>query len=180
MTTEDDAQAAITEARDVLSQVHKQLLNFAPPTEQLANIIVPKQLFGIQRRGRLTQAGEVWHLGIFLIDTTGTLFRAGETVRSENMAHTDHNSAYKTLRREYSYAVFRAGYPAGTVVNFGATRIDIDEHSLRVPAGPLFVRGHHTFVRWRSGAPDAEAVPLSEYLAERLNLLVKPPTRSTD
>jgi hypothetical protein len=66
------------------------------------------------------------------------------------------------------------------VVNFGASRINIDAESLASGTGPLFVRDRNIFVRWRSGAPDAEAVVLKEYVAERLNLLLNPPTGSTD
>jgi hypothetical protein len=180
VSTEDDTRAALDEARAVIDRVRTQLVAFSPPTEQLADIIVPKPLLGIQRRGRLKKAGEVWHLGIFLMDADANLYRAGETVRSQDMPHTDHNSAYKAERREFAYAVYRAGYPAGSIVNFGVTRIDVDGELLTNPSSPLFIRGRHTFVRWRSGAPDAEAVLFTDYLNERLGLLLNPPVGSTE
>lgn len=180
MSTEDDTSAALDEARAVIDRVRTQLVTFSPPAEQLAHIVVPKPILGLQRRGRLKKAGEVWHLGIFLMDADGTLYRAGETIRSQDMPHTDHNSAYKAERREYAYAVFRAGYPAGSIVNFGVTRIDFDDDALTAPTSPLFVRGRHMFVRWRSGAPDAEAVLFTDYLTERSGLLLNPPGGATD
>ena len=180
MSTDDDAVAALDEARVVLNSVHAQLVTHSPPSEQLAGLITPNAFLGIQRSGRLKRAGEVWHLGIFLMDADGNLYRAGETVRAEDIPHTEHNSAYKAERRQIAYAAFKAGYSPGTVVNFGATRIDLDSGSLSHATSPVFVRGRDAFVRWRSGAPDVEAVLFKDYLAERLNLLLNPPKGSAN
>jgi len=180
VSTEDEVLAALDEARAVLRSTRTQLVTLSPPSEQLAELIIPNNFLGIQRSGRLRPRGEVWRLGIFLMDADGDLFRVGETVRAENLPHTVHNSAYKAERREIAYAVFRAGYTTGTVVNFGASRIGIDVESFASGTGPLFARGRNTFVRWRSRAPDAEAVLLKDYVAERLALLLNPPAGSTD
>jgi hypothetical protein len=180
VSTEDDVLAALGEARAVLGWALTQLVTRSPPSEHLAELIVPNKFLGIQRSGRLRRRGEVWRLGIFLLDANGNLFRAGETVRAENLPHTDHNSAYKAERREIAYAAFRAGYKPGTVVNFGASRINMDVESFASGTGPLFVRGRDVAVRWRIGAPDVEAVLLKDYVAERLGLLLNPPVGSTD
>ncbi len=180
MNTENDFLAAADEARAVLSWARTHLVTLSPPSEQLAELIVPNRVLGIRRSGRLRRCGDVWRLGIFLMDANGALFRAGETVRSENLPNTDHNSAYKAERREIAYMAFRAGYSPGTVVNFGTSRIDVDGDSLSSPTGPLFVRGREVAVRWRIGAPDDEAVVLKDYVAERLNLLLNPPVGTTD
>jgi len=180
VSTEDDVLAALGEARVVLGSARTQLVTLSPPAEQLAELIVPNKFLGIRRSGRLRRRGEVWRLGIFLMDANGNLFRAGETVRAENLPHTDHNSAYKAERREIAYLAFRAGYLPGTVVNFRAAQIDVDGDSLSNPTGPLFVRGRDVAVRWRIGAPDVEAVLLNDYVAERLDLLLNPPAGSTD
>ena len=180
MSTDDDVLAALDETRGVLRWVHEQLVTLAPPSEQLAELIVPNKLLGIRRSGRLKRRGEAWRLGIFLMDADGDLFRAGETVRAESLPHTDHNSAYKAERREIAYAAFRAGYSAGTVVNFGVSRINIDAESFASGTSPLFVRDRNIFVRWRSGAPDVQAVVLKDYVTERLDLLLNPPVGSTD
>ena len=179
MSTEDDYLAARDEAHAVLSRVREQLVTCAPPREHLAEAILPARFLGFQRSGRLRPVGEVWRLGIFLMDADGNLFRAGETVRSENTPHIEHNSAYKAERREYAYAAFRAGFQMGAVVNFGASRIHLDGESLTTPTSPLFVRGRHVLVRWRSGVPDDSAVLFADYLAERLELLLNPPQGAT-
>jgi hypothetical protein len=180
VSTDEELQAALGEARAVLDWARTQIVALSPPSEQLAELIVPNKLLGIRRSGRLKRRGEVWRLGIFLMDANGDLFRAGETVRAESLPHTDHNSAYKAERREIAYAAFRAGYSAGTVVNFGASRINIDAESFASGTGPLFVRDRNIFVRWRSGAPDVQAVVLKDYVTERLDLLLNPPVGSTD
>ena len=180
MSREDDVLAALDGAQDVLRWVLTQLVTLSPPSEQLAELIVPKTLFGIQRSGRLRQRGEVWRLGIFLADANGSLFRAGETVRAENSPHIEHNSPYKAERRQIAYAAFRAGYSTGTVVNFGASRINMDVESLAGGTGPLFIRGRDVAVRWRNGAPDSEAVLFKDYVFERLELLLNPPLGATD
>jgi hypothetical protein len=180
VSTEDDVLAALDETRAVLSWACTQLVTLSPPSEQLAELIVPNRFLGVQRSGRLKRLGDVWRLGIFLMDANGNLYRTGETVRSENLPHTDHNSAYKAERREIAYIAFRAGYSPGTVVNFRASRIDVDGNSLSSPNGPLFLRGREVAVRWRLGAPDVEAVVLKDYVAERLELLLKPLVGSTD
>lgn len=180
MTSDQDALAAFKEVRAVLSWALTQLVTFKPPFEQLGDYIEPRKTFGIQRRAKMMKFGEVWRLGIFLVGTDGTLFKAGDTIRSEDTFHTGHNSAYKVERRVYADAAFRAGYPAGTVVNFNSTRLNLDVDSLTTPEGPLFIRGPHAFVRWRSGASDDEAVPFRDYMAERLELVLNPPAGATD
>jgi hypothetical protein len=180
VSTDEELLAALGEARAVLDWARTQIVTLSPPSEQLAELLVPNRFLGIQRSGRLRRLGEVWRLGIFLMDANGDIFRAGETVRSENSPHTDHNSAYKAERREIAYAAFRAGYIPGTVVNFGASRINMDVESFASGTGPLFVRDGNIFVRWLTGAPDVEAVVLKDYVAERLDLLLNPLVGSTD
>lgn len=180
MTNEDDALAALNETRAVLSWVHEQLVTSNPPLEQLGEYIAPSLVLGLPRRGRFVRLGEVWRLGVFLVGSDGALFRAGETVRSESAVLTSHNSAYRAERGEYAHAAFRAGYTPGTVVNFGATRIELDVDSLVTSTGPLFVRGRNAFVRWRKGVVDDQAMLFNEYMVERMGLLLNPPAGSTD
>lgn len=180
MTDKDDALGALTEARAVLTWVHEQLVTANPPLEQLAEYSAPRRVLGLPRRGRFVKLGEVWHLGVFLVGRDATLFSAGDTVRAEVVELTSHNSAYKAERRDYADAAFRAGYTPGTVVNFGASPIRLDADSLATATGPLFVRGPDTYVRWRRGVADDQAVSFNEYMVERLGLLLNPPPGSTD
>lgn len=180
MTDEDDALAAITEARAVLSWVYEQLVTFNAPREYLGKYIAPSRVLGFPRRGRMVKIDEVWRLGVFLVGSDGALYSAGDTVRSEGSAITSHNSAYRAERGEYAHAAFRAGYVPGTIVNFGASPISLEAGSLATSTSPLFVRGRHTLVRWRRGVGDDQAVLFNEYMSERISLLVNPPAGSTD
>lgn len=179
MSEEDDALAAISEARAVLGWVYEQLVTLKAPREQLGEYTAPSRVLGFPRRARMAKSDEVWHLGVFLVGSDGTLLRAGDTVRSEAAVLTTHNSAYRAERSELADAAFRAGYKPGTVVNFGASRIGLDLESLATSNGPLFAQGRNTLVRWRRGVGDDQAVLLKEYLVERLGLLLNPPLGST-
>lgn len=180
MSEEGDALAAITEARAVLGWVHEQLVMLEAPREHLGQYIAPSRVLGLPRRARMVKIDEVWHLGVLLVGSNGTLYRAGDTVRSEAAVLTTHNSAYRAERSELADAAFRAGYKPGTVVNFGASRIGLDGESLANSNGPLFAQGRKTLVRWRRGIGDDQAVLFKEYLVERLGLLLNPPVGSTD
>lgn len=179
MITEDDAQDALDEARSVLNWARTQLVTGSPPSEQLAELIMPNRFLGVPRRGRLRRVGEVWNLGIFLMDADGRFFVRGETVRAANVPHTNHNSAYKAERREIEYSAFKAGFLPGTVVNFGTSRIDVAGDLVSTSNGTLFVRGRDVAVRWRRGALDSDAVLLKDYVAERVDLLLNPPKGAT-
>lgn len=180
MRNEDDVQAALEETRTVLSWIHEQLVTSNLPLEQLGEYIPPRLVLGLPRRGRFVRLGEVWRLGVSLVGSDGALFSAGETVRSESAVLTSHNSAYRAERGEYAHAAFRAGYTPGTVVNFGATRIELDVEPLATLTGTLFVRGRNAFVRWRRGVVDDQAMLFNEYMVERMGLLLNPPAGSTD
>jgi hypothetical protein len=180
VTDDDDVPAAINEARAVLSWVYEQLVTFASPRQQLGRYIAPSRVLGFPRRGRMVKIGEVWHLGVFLVGSDGTLFSAGDTVRSEGSVIVSHNSAYRAERGEYAHAAFRAGFLPGAVVHFGATPIRLDVESLVTSSGPLFARGRNAFVRWRRGVADEQAVVFDEYMVERMSLLPNRPARSTD
>ncbi len=59
-------------------------------------------------------------------------------------------------------------------MNFEARRIDLDELARAGASGPLVVQEGEVFVRWSPSQPDA-LTPLERYLADRVDLLVRPP-----
>ena len=180
MTREADDLAAFSEIRAVLTWVVTQLAEFAPPMEQLGDYVPASTFLGFPRRAKLLHLGEVWRLGIFLINNEGMLFRAGDNTRVVETSHIQHVSTYRTERYELMDAAFRGGFPVGSVVNFNASPVLVDVDSLARPSGPLFSRGPHAFVRWRTGASDDDAVSVADYMTERLELLLNPPEGATD
>ena len=179
MNSQQDDLAAFSEIRAVLSWVLTQLVTFEAKTEQLGDFVPAHKVLGFPRRARMLRVGEVWRLGIFLIDRDGTLLRASDNTRVVESPHIAHVSAYRTERHELMDSAFRAGFPAGSIVNFNATTLMLDAEGLAVPAHPLFRRGPHAFVRWRAGASDADALLFETYMAERLELLLNPPQGAT-
>ena len=180
MSRQEDDLAAFSEIRAVLSWVLTQLETFEPPIEQLGDYVPASKFFGIPRRARLLHLGEVWRLGIFLINREGLLFHAGENTRVVEVSHLGHVSRYRAERGELMDTAFRGGFVLGSVVNFNATALFHDGAAMQTPTGPLFSQGPHAYVRWRAGASDDEAVFFKDYMAERLELLLNPPQGATD
>lgn len=180
MNSDADDLAAFGEIRSVLSWVVTQLVRFEPPLEQLGDFVPSSAFMGFTRRAKMLNLGEVWRLGIFLIDREGALLRTGESTRVAETSHIAHMSSYRAERHQLMDAAFRGGFPAGSVVNFNTRPVLLDLDYLAKPGSPLFTRGPHAYVRWRTGASDDEAMLFSDYMAERLELLINPPRGATD
>jgi len=174
-----DDLAAFSETRSVISWVLTQLDRFEPPLEQLGEYVPSSSFLGFTRRAKIRNLGEVWRLGIFLMNRDGLFLRAGESTRVVETSHVAHVSAYRAERHQLMDAAFRGGFPAGSVVNFNTRPVLLDVDYLAAPGSSLFTRGPHTFVRWRTGSSDDEAMLFSVYMAERLALLINPPRGAT-
>ena len=81
------------------------------------------------------------------------------------------------VRRAYRAAAAKGHFEPGDTVNHGAVPLPVDQ-SLVGSSGVLFVEGDVPLVRWSPTA--GAAVPLEEYLADRVGLLVDPPRGATD
>lgn len=180
MSTEAEDIACFKHIRQVLAWSLRQLDIHEVPKEHLAEFIPASRVLGFDRRAKLVPVGEVWHLGVFLMNAQGVLFEYGSSTRAVPPGHPGHVSISQEQRREYRDAAFRSGFAEGAVVNFDAKDIDLDIEHLRKSTGGLFVKDGNALVRWRSGVNDDEAMPFETYMAERVELLVNPPTRSTD
>lgn len=180
MSSETEDIATFKQIRAVISWVLESLRNYGPPMEQLGDFVPAKKVLGIQRRAKMLHMGEVWHLGVFLLNSDGGLFEAGSSTRAVAPGHPGHVSVSQEERREQRDAAFRGGFPEGSVVNFGAKALYLDVDFLRKSTGNLFVKNGQPYVRWRPGASDDEAMPFKDYMAERLELLINPPAGATD
>jgi hypothetical protein len=77
------------------------------------------------------------------------------------------------VRRGYRAAAHAGRFVEGDTVNFDTTEIAIDE--VDDASTPLFVEGDEARVRWNPTNPSLSR-PLDAYLADRVGLLVDPPT----
>lgn len=143
--------------------------------EALAEYIPARRTLGIRREPALRRIGDVWRLGVFLLDGSGTLYAAGTLVRATPPGRPQYQSQSAEYRRALRAAAQRGHFRDGETVNFDAHPIELDADALRASTGPLFVRGGQALVRWSAAADDAHARPFGGYLAERVDLLAHPP-----
>lgn len=172
---DESAESAINQVARDIEQAVARLSATDAIREELATRVTPKRLLFIRRAPVLVPAGQVWHLGVFLLASDATLLEAGLTTRAVNPGHPNYQSLSGEDRRGYRAAALRGGYSPNDVVNFDATPIELTPVSLRASSGRLFLHEGGALVRWRAGADANSSVEFGTYLRERVDLLVDPP-----
>lgn len=167
-----DAVAVIQEA---IAAASRELEAAGAKDELLAEYTERRLLFVLARPPVLRPLGRVWRLGVLLLDRTPTLYATATITRATETGRPTYQSASVEKRREYRTIAARSGLPTGETVNFNAPPIELDAAALREADGPLFLRGDLPFVRWSPGLGDATAMPLNNYLRDRVGLLTHPP-----
>lgn len=147
----------------------------AARTETLADLEPERRVLGITRAARMVPRGRVWRLGVLLLDDAGDVLEAGRVVRAERPARRSVPAAAVAEQRALRAAAVKGGIPEGETVNFDASPIDLDELARAGASGPLVLRDGEVFVRWSPAQPDA-LTALDGYLADRVDLLVHPPS----
>jgi hypothetical protein len=145
--------------------------------EVLADLVPERRVLGIPRAARMTPVGRVWRLGVLLVAEDGALHGTGRVVRAERPARRSVTAESVAEQRALRAAAVKGGIPEGETVNFDTSPIDLDELARTAASGPLVIRDGEVFVRWSPTQPDASA-PFERYLAERVELLARPPERA--
>jgi len=147
--------------------------------EVLAEFVPERRVLGLPRAARMTPVGRVWRLGVLLLDADGNAYGTGRVVRAERQARRSITAEAVAEQRAYRAAAVKGGVAEGETVNFSATRVDLRELERDGASGPLVLGdgGRHVFVRWSPTQPEALS-PLERYLADRVELLVRPPEGS--
>ena len=143
--------------------------------EALAEYVPERRTLGIPRAARMTPLGRDWRLGVLLVDPDGRLFATGRVVRAERPVRRSTPAASIAEQRAFAAAAVKGGFAEGETVNFGAVPVDPAELGRSGASGPIVVVGDALFVRWNPAQPDA-LTPLDRYLADRVELLVNPPS----
>lgn len=171
----------VTRARDLLDDAARRLRVAEVHDEALGEYVVPRPVLGIRREATMRSLGRVWRIGALLVgsspETAGHVWATGTITRVTDPGRAQFQSVSAETRRAYRAAAVRGHFGAGDTVNHGAVPLQLDA-SLVGGASVLFVDGDVPMVRWSPTA--ATAVPLAEYLADRVGLLVDPPAGATD
>lgn len=179
MTAGGHSTASLVDRAALAGRGAARLLQAAGVTpEALAEFVPAGRRFGVlPRPATMRPLGEVWRLGVLLLDTEGRLYLAGRATRAAERGRVGYQSVSREKRRDIAAAALHGGYPEGSPVNFDAVPLPDDEAGLLAlgPDSPIGVSGEELRVRWRTGAPIEGAATLERYLGERVGLLVDPP-----
>src|SRR5690625_1856877 len=174
------------ELRDATAPVLAQLASRQVPHEGLAEYRPAKSWLMFTKPATMQKLDSVWRLGVFLLTVEGELYFAGHTTRAAERLRPNHQDVSREIRRDIAAAAKKGGYPEGFPVNYDAVPVPNGrEELLALPhTAALFVdearpSGSQLRVRWNPGAPASDAPGLSDYLAERVDLLLNSP-RSDD
>lgn len=171
----------VVRARELLDDAARRLRAAGAHDEALGEYVVPKAVLGIRREPTMRSLGRVWRVGALLVGSSieagGRVWATGAITRVADPGRSQFQSVSAETRRAYRAAAVRGHFDAGDTVNHLATPIPLDS-SLVGGDGVLFVHDDEPFVRWSPTA--AAAVPLADYLADRVGLLVDPPAGATD
>lgn len=172
----DDALRAAQDSARRLRQAE------VTPGALAAYIPAGKRLGILPRPATMRPLGDVWRLGVLLLDTDGRLYASGRATRAEPRGRAGYQSQSREERRDLAAAALRGGYPSGTPVNFDAIPLTL-EWALRAAGSdatcPVGFTDDALRVRWNRGASLQGAPTLAQYLDERVRLLVDPPLGST-
>ncbi|OII02288.1 hypothetical protein BIU95_05970 [Curtobacterium sp. MCBA15_007] len=176
-----DVTDGVQRARELLDAAARLLRAADVPDEALGEYVQPKAVLGIRRDPTMRPLGRVWRVGALLIgsspETAGGVWATGSITRVTEPGRSQYQSVSAEVRRAYRAAAAKGHFAAGETVNHGAVPIPVDE-TLVAADGVLFVADDVPSVRWSPTA--GAAVPLADYLADRVGLLVDPPRGATD
>lgn len=164
----------LREVRTLLADTRTALEGADARDEALGEYVEPKPVLGIRRDPTMRDLGRVWRLGALLLGRDGTLWATGSITRVTEPGRPQYQSQSAEIRRAYRAAAKKGHFRAGDTVNHGARPIPVDA-TLADAVGPVFVRDGTVLVRWSPTAGDDAAIPLADYLADRVELLVHPP-----
>jgi hypothetical protein len=158
-----------------MADAARQLEDAGAKDELLADLTQRRRLLGLARPPIFVLRGRVWRLGVLLLSHDQAMYATGTITRATDTGRPTYQSASVEERREYRATAVRSGLPMGETVNFDAPPIELDAAALGQTDGPLFLRDDLPLVRWSHTSGDASAMPLEDYLRDRVELLVHPP-----
>ncbi|WP_244302996.1 hypothetical protein [Leucobacter coleopterorum] len=144
---------AFERATHACDKIVATLIEAGIPQEALATYVPPRRAFLRTKPAKFEPTGEVWRLGTLLLDRNGHIYAAGPSTRAAERGRPGYQSNSREERREIAAAALKAGYKAGTPVNYAAIPIPLTEETLQAKDLPLALSEGEVRVRWRAGAP---------------------------
>ncbi len=172
---EDSIDSRIVAAiRANVREAARELLAAGARDEAMAEYIPSRTRAKIFRREAvMVPVGRAWRLGVVLVDRDANLYATGHITRIGTLRDRPiYHSASAEERRQLRAAAERGHFETDETVNFGWSRIELDPAALRAGTGPLVLADDEVRVRW---SVSAGAVDFARYLADRVNLLTRPP-----
>lgn len=154
-------------ASAVIAAAVEKLRDAGVPTE--TRVATLRGAFG---RTKLRAAGPVWRVGGLCLADDGAVFATGDVLIVTEPTHPNHRNALAVARNEIRAQLRRAGLPVGATAVLAGPQLDLD-----APEPPLVATDAGLAVYWAVGA---EPRPLDAYLAERVDLLIAPPSAVAD
>lgn len=170
--------AVVDALRAELARAASTLQAASARTEALAEFVPERRVLGLPLAARMRPLGRVWRLGVLLLEADASeprLFATGMLTRAQPPGRAGYQSRSAEVRREYRAAAQKGRFAEGETVDFDAVPIDVDALDELPASSPILVRADGVFVRWNGSADPAAVVPVSSYLAERVELLAHPP-----
>ncbi|GAA2171755.1 hypothetical protein GCM10009846_06800 [Agrococcus versicolor] len=164
---------AVDAVRAALADAVRRLEAAGAREEALGEVVIPRRMLGMGKPPRIERRGAVWRVGALLLDRDGGVHATGTSTRVADPGRPQGLTASVELRRAERVAAIAGGFELGEVVNHATTPIAIDESLVDAPADAvLAIRGGVAWVRW--GRTAAERTRLDAYLADQLDLLLRP------
>ncbi|MBU4464752.1 MAG: glutaminase [Actinobacteria bacterium] len=155
-----------TAARDLLAAARLRLAE--APRERYGELVQRRRILGVPRAPRVEPRGSAWHLGVLLLTDDG-LLATGEIVRAREEVRRGFPAESQRRRAELAAAARRGGFAEGETAHVGWRRIDPD--AADDVSEILQLRDGVPSVRWSASGG---FIPLSTYLEERIELLLRP------
>ncbi|WP_426518465.1 hypothetical protein ACPPVQ_02930 [Diaminobutyricibacter sp. McL0618] len=171
-TGDDRAVAAV---RASFERARARLADAAARDEALAEFVPARRVMLITREPTMVPVARVWRLGVLLLGTTDGLWATGSITRVLEPGRPAYQSESAERRRAFRAAAVRGHFPKGETVNFDARPIELDAAALAASPGPLVLDAGRALVRWNAALDPTSALPLDDYLDDRVGLLVNPP-----
>ncbi|GGA60048.1 hypothetical protein GCM10011490_07740 [Pseudoclavibacter endophyticus] len=172
-----DADARVGEARAAVADACALLNDAGIEPDPLAAYVPERRILGVfPREARLRREGDGWRLGVLVLSTTGDVLIGARTTRARRPERVGYAAESARERDVLRHAAYRARVPEGVTVHVDGTAVDLED--LAASGGgyePLALRRDGIVVRWAPAAPLHAALPLDTYLAERAQLLARPP-----